>query len=381
MANLTALKVRNLRQPGRYCDGFGLYLVIRPNGSKAWVQHIVIKGRRRDLGLGGYPDVSLGKAREKVHQNRSASVDGRLSELTSPAIPTFHGLAEMYIAKYEPTWRNGKTAINCRANLAARAYPALGNTRVDKITRGDVLDILDPIWTSRPAAARKLRHWMKGIFAYAIAREYIEYNPAGETISPALPPMPSVHFRALPYENVPDVFASVDTFKAGLATKLCFRFLILTAVRSGEARGATWGEIDLGGSTWTIPANRMKANRQHRVPLSQEAIAVLEQARILEDGCGLVFPSPAKPGHELSDMTLTKLLRDNNLAARATIHGFRASFRSWTLEKTDTPWAIGEAALAHAIGNSTEQAYARSDLFERRQALMEQWAQYTSGSS
>ena len=158
-----------------------------------------------------------------------------------------------------------------------------------------------------------------------------------------------------------------------------FRFLVLTAARSGEARGATWDEIDPAGRVWRIPSDRMKAGMEHRVPLSRQALDVLVEAAALRDESGLVFPSPLKPGAAMSDMTLTKVLRSVGLAERATVHGFRSSFKNWTLEQTDTPWAVSEAALAHTLGNSTEQAYARSDLFERRHTLMQQWADYVSG--
>ena len=165
-----------------------------------------------------------------------------------------------------------------------------------------------------------------------------------------------------------------------MTAKLCCRFLVLTAARSGEARGATWDEIDVEGRVWRIPAERMKAGEEHRVPLSEQALEVLDRASALRDDSGLVFPSPQKRKTTMSDMTLTKVLRSVGLAERATVHGFRSSFKNWTLERTDAPWAVSEAALAHTLGNSTEQAYARSDLFERRRALMQRWADYLTGS-
>ena len=206
----------------------------------------------------------------------------------------------------------------------------------------------------------------------------METNPAGEAIDGALPPMPKVkaHLRALPYPEVRAALKVVEDSQASLAAKLCFRFLVLTAARSGEARGASWDEIDLQGKVWRLPAQRMKAGMEHRVPLSQQALDVLSETSALRDESDLVFPSPLKEGAPMSDMTLTKVLRSVGLAERATVHGFRSSFKSWTLEQTDIPWAVSEAALAHTLGNSTEQAYARSDLFERRRALMQQWADY-----
>ena len=169
---------------------------------------------------------------------------------------------------------------------------------------------------------------------------------------------------------------TVSASQASLSAKLCFSFLVLTAARSGEARAATWDEIDVQERLWRISSERMKAGAEHRVPLSEQALDVLTQATELRDDSGLIFPSPLKLGSPMSDMTLTKILRSTGLAERATVHGFRSSFKNWTLEQTDTPWAVSEAALAHTLGNSTEQAYARSDLFARRRALMQDWADY-----
>ena len=190
--------------------------------------------------------------------------------------------------------------------------------------------------------------------------------------------MPKVkaHLRALPYQEVGSALKTVDKSQTSLASKHCLKFLVLTAARSGEARGATWDEVDLEGATWTIPGSRMKAGVEHRVPLSDQALDVLTLAHHLEDGSRLCFPSPLRPGRMLSDMTMTKILRSTGLADRATVHGFRTSFKTWTMEQTDTPWAVGEAALAHQLGGSVEQAYARSDLFDRRRVLMQQWGDY-----
>ena len=209
----------------------------------------------------------------------------------------------------------------------------------------------------------------------------MESNPAGEVIDGALPAMPKVkaHFRSLPYQEVGSALEEVDTSRASVSGKLCFRFLVLTAARSGEARGVTWDEIALQDPVWRIPSERMKAGIEHRVPLSRQAVDLLGEVSALRDESALVFPSPLKPGSPMSDMTLTKVLRSTGLAERATVHGFRSSFKNWALEQTDTPWTVSEAALAHVLGNSTEQAYARSDLFERRRALMQQWADYLTG--
>ena len=204
------------------------------------------------------------------------------------------------------------------------------------------------------------------------------FNVAGEVIDGALPPMPRVqsHFRSLPYQEVAEALTIVDGSGASLAAKLCLRFVVLTAARSGEARNAVWDEIDFDAREWRIPATRMKTANEHRVPLSDAALEVLQQAKGLHDGSGLVFPSPLKPGRPLSDMTLTKVLRDVGLAERATVHGFRAPFRTWALEQTDTPWAVAEAALAHGLGDAVQQSHIRGDAYTRRCKLMEDWAQF-----
>ena len=208
------------------------------------------------------------------------------------------------------------------------------------------------------------------------AHGYVEQNVAGEGIEGALPAMPAVkaHFRALPYQEVAAALETVDGSKASKAAKLCLRFLILTAARSGEARGATWVEVDSQAREWRIPGERMKGGAGHRVPLSGAALAVLERVRGVDDGSGLVFPSPLRPGRPLSPMTLTKILRDQGLAERATVHGFRSAFRDWCAE-TVKPRAIAEAALAHTVGG-VEGAYFRSDLLARRRVLMDQWAAF-----
>ncbi len=381
MGKLTALKVKGLQKPGRYGDGSGLYLVVRPSGSKSWVQRAVVDGRRRDIGLGGYPVVSLAVARERAAANLTAVAVGHdpQAERRRPGLPTFRDAAQRYIEANRARWRNSKTAINWQGSLEMYAYPVFGDTRIDRITQADVLKSLS-IWTTKPSIARKLRQRIRAVFAYAQAHGHIQVNVAGEAINAALPPMPAVkqHFRALPYREVAAALGTVDASGSSLASRLCFRFLVLTAARSGEARGATWDEIDLQDRVWRIPSGRMKAGVEHRVPLSVQALETLMRARALDDNSGLVFPSPLKPGSPMSDMTLTKILRSTGLADRATVHGFRTTFKTWCMEQTDTPWAVGEAALAHSLGSTTEQAYARSDLFERRRTLMQLWADYAA---
>ena len=380
---LSATRVRALKDPGRYSDGGGLHLFIGKTGRKSWVLRITIDGRRRDIGLGGFPTVSLAQAREKAANHRAAVAEGRdpLAEKRAPAMPTFREAAHTVHQANKPRWRSGKHVANWMQTLERHAMPALGNSPLDRIDRAAVLRVLSPIWTTRPETARKVRQRMRAVFRWAMAHGFMETNPAGEAIDGALPPMPKVksHFRALPHQEVGAALRTVDASHASMSARLCFRFLVLTAASSGEARGATWDEIEFRDRVWRIPPDRIKAGEEHRVPLSEQAIDVLGEASGLRDESGLVFPSPMKRKSTMSDMTLTKLLRSTGLAERATVHGFRSSFKNWTLEQTDTPWAVSEAALAHTLGNSTEQAYARSDLFERRRALMQLWADYVTG--
>ena len=378
MAKLTATKVNSLKKPGRYGDGRGLYLVVRPSGSRAWVQRIVIDGKRRDMGLGGFPDISLQSAREKAEANRTdVKMGGNpLAQITMTA-PTFQDMAQQFIDLNAPRWKNAKTRIHWQQSLENYVYPTIGNLPVNRIERGVVLRILLPVWTQKPETARKLRRRMRAVFAAAMAHGHININPAGEIIDAALPKMPSVkaHYRALPYEEVPGALEIVDASTASLPVKLAFRFMVLTAARSGEVRGATWEEVDLEAATWVIPADRMKAGREHRVPLSTQALEALRAAWPMRDDSNIIFPS-TRTRKRLSDMALTKLLRDVGLASKATAHGFRTSFKTWCMEQTNISWAVGEAALAHTVGNSTEAAYARSDLFKKRRTLMQQWADY-----
>ena len=380
---LSATRAKALTDPGRYSDGGGLHLYISKAGRKSWVQRVTIDRRRRDIGLGAFPSVSLAQAREKAAGNRAAVAEGRdpLAKKHSPAMPTFREAARAVHEANKPRWRNGRHIAGWMQTLERHAMPTLGNTPLDQIDRGDVLQVLTPIWTSRPETARRVRQRMRTVFFWAMAHDFMKTNPAGEAIDGALPPMPKVkeHLRALPYQEVGVALGAVQSSQASVSAKLCFRFLVLTAARSGEARGATWDEIDLEGKEWRIPSQRMKAGIDHRVPLSKPALDLLRDASALRDATGLVFPSPLKVGSPMSDMTLTKVLRSVGLAERATIHGFRSSFKNWTLEQTDTPWAVSEAALAHSLGNATEQAYARSDLFERRRALMQLWADFLTG--
>ena len=384
MGKLTAAAVKATSKPGRLGDGGTLYLNIARGGTKSWVQRITIDGRRHDIGLGGWPVVSLASARRRAAENRSVVADGRnpLAEKRRSMVPTFRQAATQTLEVLKPRWRNLKHSVSWMQTLERHAMRRLGHMPVDRIGREDVLAVLTPIWATVPETARRVRQRIRATLRWCWAHGYVEQNVAGEAIDGALPKMPAIksHFRALPYRDISSALKTVEASKASWAAKLCLRFLILTAARSGEARGAKWDEIDFEAKEWRIVGERMKAGTAHRVPLSGPAMAVLERARDLDDGSGLIFPSSLRKGKEMSDMTLTKVLRSTGLADRATVHGFRSSFRDWAAECTNAPHAVMELALAHAVGDSVEQAYARSDLLEKRRRLMDQWSAYLTSS-
>ncbi|MCY4579257.1 MAG: integrase arm-type DNA-binding domain-containing protein [Chloroflexi bacterium] len=380
MSRLTVAKVKGLQTPGRYADGSGLYLNIAKRGSKSWVLRITIDGRRRDMGLGGFPDVGLAQARRRAADNRAAVADGRnpIEEKRRASTPTFREAARMVHTIKAPTWRNKKHADSWMQTVERYALPVIGDSRIDNIGKQDVLRILTPIWTNKPETARRVRQRVRAIFDWAIAHDYIEYNPAGEAIKAALPAMPKVkeHLRSLPYKEVPAALKAISMTESATASKLCLRFAILTASRPGEARAAAWEDIDPVASLWVIPAQRMKALREHRVPLSDLALSLLEEAKSLSDGSSLVFPSPVNRGKPVSENTLGKVLKSAGLHSRTTAHGFRSSFRNWAQEQTGASHAAMELALAHAVGSAVERAYMRSDLLDQRRELMQQWANF-----
>ena len=389
MGKLTALAARALSKPGRRGDGDGLYLNVAPSGSKSWVQRIVIDGRRRDMGLGPYPAVSLARARAIAHDNRTAVAQGRdpvaekqeareAARRPAPSVPTFAEAAARVIELRRPTWSNAKHAAQWESTLATYAHPVIGHKTVDSITPADAMAVLTPIWTTKPETASRVRQRMETVMDWAITHGYRLDNPAGRSLLKVLPPVKRLkeHRQALPYVQVPGAVALVRECTADIPTKLAFEFLVLTAGRSVEVRAAEWSEIDREAAAWEVPAARMKARRPHRVPLPGRAMEILKEAARFGGGQDLVFPA-TRSGRATSAMTFTALLR--RLGIPAVPHGFRSSFRDWVIEQTSTPWAVAEAALAHNVGNSTEAAYMRSDLFDQRRALMNAWAAYVIG--
>ena len=384
MRRITALEARHITRRGLHRADPTLYLCVAKGGTKSWIQRLLVNGKRRDIGLGSFPAVSLAAARTLAMQNRARLMMGgdpvaereaaRAERKRRAVVPTFEAMNDIVLAAKAPTWRSAITEKNWRGSMAHYVLPRIGHKPIDRIGRRDILAILTPIWTEKPEQARKLRQRLVAVFDHATASGLIDSNPAGETISSALPrKRPArVHFRALPYKSLPEALRAL---RGSLTSTAALRFLVHTAARSGEVRGACWNEID--GGVWKIPGERTKNGREHRVPLTGAALDVLDKARVLDDGSGLIFPSPTRAGRPMSDMTLTKVLRANGIADRATVHGFRSTFRAWCAD-TGKPRDLAEAALAHVVAG-VDGASFRSDLFQRRRRLMEQWSDYLTG--
>ena len=376
MAGRLRVKQIATLRPGRHSDGGTLFLVVEPGGrSRHWVQRLTVEGRRRDLGLGGYPYVGLAEAREAAFANRQVARRGAnpTAAVRSSRVPTFRKACERVGAGV--TWK-GLGAKN-RDNALERYCGSLMDRRLDQIRRADVIAILAPLIAEKPAIGSKLHGWIRGALAWGVAREHLEFNVA-DGIAAALPARRAKkHHAALPYRQVGAALERIAASGAREVLKACLRFTILTAVRSGEARGAKWNEMDLRAAEWRIPAERMKGGREHRVPLSPASVETLEAMRRLHSPAGLCFPSPLRPGKAIAVSSMAQALKAI-YGDRCTVHGFRSSFRDWASEQTSVPHAVAEAALAHQVGSAVERSYARSDLFEKRRDLMNRWAEFVT---
>ena len=370
----------------RHHDGDGLMLCVQPGGSKSWVQRIAIHGRRRTCGLGGYPLVSIKDARRMAFDNRALARQGGdpLALRKKRDVPDFASATAEVIDIQASAWKDGgKSRLQWESSLSTYAFPLIGNKRVNLITSADVLAVVLPIWAPKRETAARVRQRISAVMKWAIAQGHRADDPAGEAVLAALPKgvgNPKRHHRALPYGEVGEAVRRVRESDGWPGTRLAFEFIVLTACRTGEARGARRHEVDIENAIWTIPAERMKAKQEHRVPLSGRCIEILHEARELDKVIApaktdLLFPGTR--GGMFGQTIISKLLRD--LGIPAVPHGFRSSFRDWAAEQTDTPHAVMEAALAHVVRNAAERAYARSDLFERRRTLMELWAKHVGG--
>ena len=375
MQRLNAKFVERVRSPGMYGDAHGLRLRVRPSGSRYWEQRITTEAGRHTLGLGPYPVVDLPLARALARENivRLEAGDHPILHGGQPRSPSFAEAAHRVRCHNASAWKNARTPGNWYRSLELHAFAAIGARPVGEIDTADLMSVVGPIWTSRPYLAQQVRRRIGAVMKWAIAHGYRTTNPARDVLG-ALPRPSSArrnHHRALPYAQVRAALAAVWSSAAYISTKRAFEFLVLTAARSGEVRGARWQEVDFDRAVWTVPASRMKGGLEHRVPLSARALEVLREAKAAFPGSELVFPS--KRGEPLSKDTYGTLLR--GLGIRAVPHGFRSSFRDWCGE-TGVDREVAERCLAHAIGNAVESAYARSDLFDRRVKVMEDWACY-----
>lgn len=386
---LGALEVSRITKTGLHAVGgvAGLQLQVTQNAAKSWILRIQVGGKRRDMGLGGYPDVTLAQAREKARQAREAAQNGidpiaarkeaqRVLLASRGAEITFEKAAHAFINAKSPEWKNAKHIGQWEATLTTYAFPTIRKLRVNEITLAHVMTILEPIWTEKTETAKRLRGRLESILDWATVRGYrTGENPArwkGHLDKLLASPKKVArvkHHAAIPVSDIGAFMVDLKT-RDGVSA-LALEFLALTATRSGEVRGAKWDEIDLTGKVWTIPADRMKAGKEHRVPLSTRALAILNE-QPHTDGNEYVFASPR--GGQLSDMTLTAVMRRMNVDA--VPHGFRSTFRDWAAERTNFPREAAEMALAHTIESKVEAAYRRGDLFEKRRLMMEEWAKH-----
>ncbi len=394
---LGALAVKNLTKPGLTFVGEvpGLALQVLPSGARTWILRVMIGDKRRDMGLGGHPEISLADARALARQARQKIREGidpieqrkaakSLLMAAAAKVMSFQNAAEAYIADQGPAWKNEKHLAQWKSTLATYAYPKIGKISVADIELPHVLDVLKPIWTEKTETASRLRGRIEQVLDWAtVSGHRSGLNPARwRGHLDKLLPKPTKakaernrrlnqdgHHPALPIDEAPAFMVKLRAAD-GLGAR-ALEFAILTAARSGEVRGAIWDEIDLDAATWTIPANRMKASKEHRVPLPAAAVELL-RALPRMGGTDLAFPAPR--GGQLSDMTLSAVLRRMKLAA--VPHGFRSTFRDWVSERTSYPNDMAEMALAHAIGSKIESAYRRGDMFDRRRKMMEDWAKF-----
>ena len=373
MGKLTAARVRALNTPGKYYDQHGLILRVAPGGSKQWVWRGTIRGRRRDIGLGAVAYTTLAEARDIAYECRKiARAGGDPSVLRHErTAPTFAEAAESVIEAHRGGWKEGgKSEDNWRSSLQRYAYPRIGSMPVDEITTANLVRVLIPIWHTKRETARKVKTRMGVVMRWAIAEGHRSDDPAGPALAAALPRhsgIPGTHFASLPHGELAAALTRLDSLaETWRPTVSCLRFVAATVARSGEARLATWKEIDLDTKTWTVPGGRTKTGRAHVVPLSPVAVAALAEARSYGDGSGLVFLSPT--GRALSNGTLSRFTRLEGF----TPHGLRASFRTWCAE-TGVVREVAEAALAHSAG-VVERAYQRSDLLAARRKVMDAWA-------
>jgi integrase len=379
---LTATFVKAAAKPGRYGDGDGLFLLVGRSGGKSWIVRVQKDGRRRDIGLGSAAKVPLKLARERsalVRSQVEVGIDPVAERRKAAGIPTFREAAALVHAEHKSGWKNGKHQAQWLSTLEAHAFPAFGDLSVAAVDTAAVREALAAIWLTKPETARRLRQRIATVIDWAVAKGYRDTPLARAVIDKALPKQRErvKHHAALAYADLPAFMAELRSKET--MGRLALEVAILSAARSGEVRLANWNELDLDAGTWTIPAERMKAKREHVVPLAPAAVALFERMKPYRRGkSGLVFPGSVKD-KPLSDMTLTKALRD--MGQPVTAHGFRSTFRDWVAEQTTWPAELAEAALAHVVSDKTVAAYQRGTMLEKRRELMAAWANYADRMS
>ena len=381
MANLTVKTVSAIKEKGLYGDGGGLYMRVGPTGSKSWILRTLVHGKRREFGLGSVRIVSLSEAREEARRLRKIARKGGDPEAVRKRESlTFEQAARRVLATREGSWKNPGHAKRWIASLEAYAFPLFGNRQIDTIATSDVLRAITPIWTEKHDTAKRVKQRIGVVFDWAKASGNFPMENPVNGLKGALPTIKArpVHMKSLPWRELPEFMGELSG-REGVSAR-ALEFIILTCARPGEVRGARWSEID--GGVWIVPAERMKGGIEHRVPLSEPAQAALAAVRGLDHE--LVFPSvqrahdgAAKPMSDVVFKALTKRMGRTGF----TTHGFRSTFRDWCSESARVDRELAEMALAHKIGNKVEQAYARSDLFERRREVMDAWGRFATGQS
>lgn len=375
---LTAIEVKNAK-PGRHADGGGLYLMVRPSGSRSWVLRAQVDGKRQDFGLGSAAAVSLVQARAIAAELRARLKSGRevrpAYARPEPAAPTLAEAARKCHGAIKGGWRNQRHSDSWLASLENHIFQHIGAVPVDGITSAMVRDALAPIWLTIPETARRILQRVRTVMDYSHLMGWCPHEASLRSVPKGLPrqPLEENHFVAMPYIEVPDLVRRLSTLP-DTAGRDALLFTIYNAVRSGETRLATWPEFDLDAAIWSIPATRMKMRQPHVVPLSTAAVEVLRRRwRLRASDEGLVFSTKGK--RPISDMTMTKVLRDLGLP-KTTVHGFRSSFTDWAAERTKFPREVVDKALAHKLVDRVEAAYRRTDFFEKRRRLMTAWAHF-----
>jgi integrase len=381
----TLLRSKNLK-PGFYHDGLGLYLQVK-NGGRSWVLRYMIDGKPRYMGLGSQAKIPLARARTAAKESHALIADGidpieqRRKRKESVRVEaaksvTFEAAAKRYLKSKTAEWRNAKHAAQWEATLQTYAYPVVGTLPIQAIDTGLVMKVLEPIWNTKTETATRLRQRIESVLNWAGAHGYrTDANPArwrghlDKLLSRPSRIRKVKHFEAMGYGELPGFFRALS--KRDTASARALVFTILCAARSGETRLATFEEIDFANAVWTVPGERMKSGREHRVPLTREVIAMLKSAK---NKRGLIFPNA--DGEPLSDAAMRKYLQEDMARSRLTVHGFRSTFRDWVSERTNVAGEVAEAALGHVIGDKTEAAYRRGDLVDRRRRLMEMWSKY-----